>query len=196
MLDFTPVKEGKLSYTDLTRNLTKTDLYRLTDEMIETMQAIIAGAKDEDVDFVPEDPAADDTFGLDEEKDLAWTLGHVIVHATASSEESAALAVTLARGLPVDGRSRYEVPWRTVHTVAQLRHRLAESLRMRRAFLDAWPDEPHLDTTYTPYPRLGPVNAVTRFVLGLSHDDSHIEQLREIMRQARAQRNTVHATNS
>lgn len=196
MLDFTPVKEGKLSYTDLTRNLTKTDLYRLTDEMIETMQAIITGAKDEDVDFVPEDPAADDTFGLDEEKNLAWTLGHVIVHATASSEESAALAVTLARGLPVDGRSRYEVPWRTVHTVAQLRHRLAESLRMRRAFLDAWPDEPHLDTTYTPYLRLGPVNAVTRFVLGLSHDDSHIEQLREIMRQARAQRNTVHATNS
>ncbi len=196
MLDFTPVKEGKLSYTDLTHNLTKTDLYRLTDEMIETMQAIIADAKDEDVDFVPQDPAANDTFGIDEEKDLVWTLGHVIVHATASSEESAALAVTLARGLPVDGRSRYEVPWRTVHTVAQLRHRLAESRRMRHAFLDAWPDEPHLDTTYTPYPRLGTVNAVTRFVLGLSHDDSHVEQLREIMRQARAQRNTVHATNS
>ncbi|HCP73182.1 MAG TPA: DinB family protein, partial [Ktedonobacter sp.] len=52
------------------------------------------------------------------------------------------------------------------------------------------------DTTYTPYPRLGPINAVTRFVLGLSHDDSHIEQLREIMRQARAQRNTAHVTNS
>ena len=196
MIDFTPVKEGKLSYTDLTRNLTKTDLYRLTDEMIETMQAIIADAKDEDVDFVPQDPDANDTFGIEEEKDLAWTLGHVIVHATASSEESAALAVTLARGLPVEGRSRYEVPWRTVHTVAQLRHRLAESRRMRRAFLDAWPDEPHLDTTYTSYPRLGPINAVTRFVLGLSHDDSHIEQLREIMRQARAQRNTAHATNS
>ena len=196
MLDFAPVRDGKLSFTDLTHNLTKTDLYRLTDEMIDTMQAIIADAKDEDVDFVPQDPAANDTFGIDEEKDLAWTLGHVIVHATASSEESAALAVTLARGLPVDGRSRYEVPWRTVHTVAQLRQRLAESHRMRRAFLDAWPDEPHLDTTYTPYPRLGPINAVTRFVLGLSHDDSHIEQLREIMRQARAQRNSAHATNS
>lgn len=196
MLDFASVKEGKLSYTDLTSNLTKTDLYRLTDEMIDTMQAIIADAKDEDVDFVPQDPAANDTFGIDEEKDLAWTLGHVIVHATASSEESAALAVTLARGLPVDGRSRYEVPWRTVHTVAQMRQRLEESRRMRRAFLDAWPDEPHLDTTYTPYPRLGPINAVTRFVLGLSHDDSHIEQLREIMRQAQARRNTAHATRS
>lgn len=196
MLDFASVKDGKLSYTDLTRNLTKTDLYRLTDEMIETMQAIIADAKDEDVDFVPQDPAADDTFGIDEEKDLAWTLGHVIVHATASSEESAALAVTLARGLPVEGRSRYEVPWRTVHTVAQLSHRLEESHRMRRAFLDAWPDEPHLDTTYTPYSSLGPVNAVTRFVLGLSHDDSHVEQLREIMRQAQGRRNTAHATHS
>ena len=196
MLDFASVKDGKLSYTDLTRNLTKTDLYRLTDEMIETMLAIIADAQDEDVDFVPQDPNANDTFGIEEEKDLAWTLGHVIVHTTASSEESAALAVTLARGLPVDGRSRYEVPWRTVHTVAQLRHRLEESRRMRRAFLDAWPDEPHLDTTYTPYPRLGPINAVTRFVLGLSHDDSHIEQLREIMRQAQAQRNIAHATYS
>src|SRR2546421_3288087 len=196
MLDFTPVRNKTLTYSDLCRDLTKADLHRLTDEMIDTMLAIIADAKDEDVDFVPLDPDANDTFGIPEEKDLAWTLGHVIVHATASSEESAALAVTLARGLPVEGRSRYEVPWRTVHTVAQLRHRLAESRRMRRAFLDAWPDEPHLDTTYTSYPRLGPINAVARFVLGLSHDDSHIEQLREIMRQARAQRNTAHATNS
>jgi len=36
--------------------------------------------------------------------------------------------------------------------------------------------------------RLGPINAIGRFLFGLSHDDSHLEQLREIMRQARAAR--------
>lgn len=191
MLDFTPVRNRSISYADLCRNLTKADLYTLTDEMIDTMLAIIADARDEDVDFVPQDSEANDTFGIAEEKDLAWTLGHVIVHVTASSEESAALALTLARGLPVEGRSRYEVPWRTVHTVAQLHHRLEESRRMRRAMLDAWPSEPHLDMTYTPYPSIGPINAIARFVFGLSHDDAHLEQLREILRQAREKHASV-----
>ena len=195
MLDFTPVRNKTLSFTDFCRDLTKANLYTLTDEMIDTMLAIITDAQDEDVDFVPQDPEANDTFGIPEERDLAWTLGHVIVHVTASSEESAALALTLARGLPVEGRSRYEVPWRTVHTVAQLRHRLEESRRMRRAMLDAWPDEPHLDMTYTPYPSVGPINAVTRFVLGLSHDDAHIGQLHKIMLQAKAAHNAVHTAH-
>jgi DinB superfamily len=191
MLDFTPVRDKTLSFTDLCRDLTKTDLYTLTNEMIDTMLAIIATATDEDVVFTPEDPEANDTFGIPEEKDLSWTLGHVIMHVTASAEESAALALTLARGLPVEGRSRYEVPWGTVHSVAQLHHRLEESRRMRHAMLDAWPDEPHLDMTYTPYSRLGPINAVTRFVLGLSHDDAHLEQLRNIMRQAHEKQTTA-----
>ena len=188
MLDFTSVREKKLSFVDVTNSLTKADLYTLTNEMIDTMLHIIADAVDEDVVFVPQDPNAKDTFGIPEEADLAWTLGHVIVHATASSEESAALASTLARGLAVEGRSRYEVPWRTVHSVAQLHQRLEESRRMRLAFLDTWPDEPHLEVTYQPYPQIGPLNAILRFIMGLSHDDSHLEQLREIMRQARQAR--------
>lgn len=122
---------------------------------------------------------------------MAWTLGHVVVHATASSEEAAALAADLARGVEPIGRSRYEVDWQTVHTVAQLRQRFAESRRIRQAYLAAWPDAPHLDVTYTPIPSLGPMNATSRFMLGLLHDDSHLEQLREIMRQARAARATT-----
>src|SRR2546429_3247724 len=188
MLDFTPVRNKTLTYSDLCRDLTKADLHRLTDEMIDTMLAIIVDAKDEDVDFVPLDPDANDTFGKPEDKDLAWTLGHVIVHATASAEEGAALALTLARGLPVEGRSRYEVPWEAVHTFAQIHHRLEESRRMRKAMLDAWPDEPHLEVTYTPYSRLGPINAISRFIFGLYHDNDHLGQLREIMRQARLAR--------
>lgn len=188
MIDFTPLRNKTISYADMVAKLTKADLYQFTDAMIDAMQKIIADATDADVVFVPLDPNANDTFGIPEEKDLAWTLGHVIVHVTASSEESAALALTLARGLPVDGRSRYETPWREVHTIAQTRQRLEDSRRMRRAMLDAWPNEPHLDVTYTPYPRLGPINAIGRFVFGLSHDTDHLEQLREIMRQARAAR--------
>ena len=185
MLDFASIRNKTTSLSDITRDLTKEDLRALTNEMIDTMQEITADAIDADVVFVPQDPNANDTFGIPEEADLAWTLGHVIVHATASSEEAAALALTLARGLPVEGRSRYETPWRTVHTVAQIRHRLEESRRMRLAMLDAWPDEPHLDVTYAPYPGRPPQNAVARFTMGLYHDDAHLDQLREIMRQCR-----------
>jgi hypothetical protein len=141
---------------------------------------------------VPVDPAANDTFaaaGADAAVvNMAWTLGHVIVHATASSEEAAALALTLARGLPVEGRSRYEVPWETVTTAAQVVQRLEESRRMRLAMLDAWPDQPHLDNSYTPIPRFGPLNPPARFAFGLLHDQSHIDQIRDIVAQAQAAR--------
>jgi len=190
LLDFTLVKNKTVSFSDMARDLTKTDLRNLTNEMIDTMLSIIADATDEDVVFVPQDPNADDPFGIPEEKDLVWTLGHVAVHTTASSEESAALALTLARGLVPDGRSRYEVPWRTVQTIDQVRQRFEESRRMRLAMLDAWPDEPHLEVTYAPSPRFGSYNATSRFIMGLYHDDDHLGQLREIMRQVRERRSS------
>ena len=174
----------------MAQDLTVTDLRKLTNEMIDTMLSIIADATDEDVVFVPQDPNADDPFGIPEEKNLVWTLGHVAVHTTASSEESAALALTLARGLVPEGRSRYEVPWRTVQTIDQVRHRFEESRRMRLAMLDAWPDEPHLEVTYAPSPRFGSYNATSRFIMGLYHDDDHLGQLREIMRQVRERRSS------
>ncbi len=185
MLDFTVIKNGTTSLTAMVANLTKADLYALTDEMIDTMQSITADAIDEDVAFVPVDPKANDPFGKPEENELAWTLGHVVVHATASSEEAAALALTLARGIVVEGRSRYETPWETVTHSAQIHQRLEESRKMRKAMLDGWPEQPQLDVTYTPFPRLGPINATGRFIMGLYHDTDHLDQLREIMRQAR-----------
>jgi len=188
MLDFASVRNRSTSISDIARDLTREDLRALTNEMIDTMQEIIADAIDADVVFVPQDPDANDTFGIPEEKDLVWTLGHVVVHATASAEEAAALALTLARGLPVEGRSRYETPWRTAHTVGQVKHRLEESRRMRLAMLDSWPDEPHLDVTYAPYTGRPPQNAIARFIMGLYHDDAHLDQLREIMRQCREAR--------
>jgi hypothetical protein len=139
--------------------------------------------------MVPDDPEANDTFAAQtEDVGLSWTLGHVVVHTTASSEESAALALTLARGLKVEGRSRYEVPWEEARTVAFIRHRIEESLRMRLAMLAAWPDGPDLDNFYAPYEGRPSMNAMGRFIAGLAHDDSHLEQMRKIMDEARTRR--------
>lgn len=186
VLDFTPINNHTQSFSDFSKNITKVDLQRYTNEMIDTELAIIANATDADVIFVPVDPQANDTFGKPEEAALSWTLGHVIVHATASSEESAALSSPLARGVIMEGRSRYETPWETMTTAAQLHHRLEESRRIRLAFLETWPDEPHLDVIQETH--FGQFNAISRFILGLFHEDSHLEQLREIMRQAQAVR--------
>jgi len=181
---------GGRPFNELAAELTPSDLHRLTDEMIDAMQAVLVEAVDADVSFLPIDPAANDPFTSDPaELKLAWTLGHVVVHATASAEESGALSSLLARGIEVKDRARYEVPWREVTSVAQLRARLEESRRMRHAFLDTWPDQPHYEMQYQPpWPGALPVNAVGRFLSGLRHDAPHLEQMREIMRQAKAAR--------
>ncbi len=189
MLDFTPVHRNEMTSQELASGLTREDLARLTEEMCDLQLEAIADAVDDDVTFVPVDPDANDTFAAEAaDIGLSWTLGHVVVHTTASAEESAALALTLARGLPVDGRSRSEVAWQGVRTAAYIRGRIAESRRMRLAMLAAWPDEPHLDNVYSTAVNRPPLNAVGRFVAGLTHDDSHLGQLRKIMVQARSRR--------
>ena len=110
-------------------------------------------------------------------------MGHVIVHVTATSEETAFIAAEMARGVVREGRSRYETPWETVTTIAQCRARLEESRRLRLATLDVWPNPPHLDVTI-PYRRLPePVNPIGRFVMGLLHDADHLGQIEDIVRQ-------------
>jgi hypothetical protein len=186
MLDFAPVRDKTITIDQLCAGLTVDGLRRLTGEMVDAMLGLIAGCTDADAVFTPDDPEAEDTYASDpDEVSLAWTLGHVIVHTTASSEEAAFLAAELARGVPYrEGRSRHEVPWQSVTTIEQCRHRLEESRRMRLASLDLWPDPPHLDNFFTT--RSGArYNAIVRFVFGLSHDDSHLGQIAEIVRQAR-----------
>ena len=60
------------------------------------------------------------------------------------------------------------------------------SRRMRLASLDMWPDAPHLDNQYRPYPGSEVMNAPTRFMFGLKHDHDHLGQIAEIVRQAKA----------
>lgn len=190
MIDFTPFFNGQQTLAQFAAQFTPNDLRRFTNEMIDAQLALIADCTDADVTFVPSDPDAHDAYATEpDEVDLAWTLGHVIVHTTASAEEAAAIACELARGVPFrGGRSRYEVPWRTITTIAQCRQRLEESRRMRLALLEAWPREPNLTNTYQPLASAEPRNAMMRFILGLKHDHDHLKQIEEIVRQAKAAR--------
>lgn len=187
MLDFYRTRSKEITFTKLCEGLAVPDLRVLTNEMIDHQLELISGCTDADVVFVPEDPAArDDAAATAEEVNLPWTLGHVIVHVTASSEEAAFLAAEMARGVDyAPRRSRSEVHWTTVHTITQCRQRLEESRRMRLASLDLWPDKPYLDNTYTSAHSGMIVNPVVRFVFGLSHDDAHLGQIADIIAQAR-----------
>ncbi len=186
MIDFSPLRRKETNLQELAEGLAREDLARLADEMCDIYLDLIAGAEDRDVSFVPEDPDAKDTYAATEEEvNMPWTLGHVIVHWTASSEESAALALTLARGLEVTGRSRYEVPWPSAQTLRFVRERIEDSRRMQLAMLEAWPQPPHLDNTYEPRAGARPMNAVARFLSGLSHADAHREQVTKILAQTR-----------
>jgi hypothetical protein len=188
MLDFTAVRNKEMTYAELVADLTVADLRDLTNGIVDYQLGLLASCTDADVLFVPDDPDAHDPYAADEsEKEISWTLGHLIVHVTASSEESAALAAEMARGVVRDGRSRSEVPWETVKTVAQCRHRLEESRRMRLASLEMWPDEPHLDNVKE-HERVGKIDAFVRFVFGLSHDQGHLAQIEDVIAQAKVAR--------
>lgn len=192
MIDFSPFHRREQPISALTSGLTVDDLRELTNAITDAILALIADCTDADVVFQPEDPHAHDAAASSaDEVNMPWTLGHVIAHLTAGNEESAALAAELARGVAYHGRSRAEVPWETIRTVAQCRRRLEESRRMCLASLGMWPDQPRLDVTYTPFPAAGEVNAIGRYMLGIAHAESHLEQIRAIIRQARAARPEV-----
>jgi hypothetical protein len=185
MLDFDPVRNKEITLNDLAAGLTRGDLIDLTNEMVDIELKLIAGCADTDVVFVPDDPSADDPFAENpDDVTLAWTLGHVIVHVTASSEEAASVAAELARGVKYHGRSRYETPWQTVTTIDQCRERLKESRRIRLASLEMWPGQPHLDNHFRSRPGAPVMNAISRFIYGLQHDDDHLAQLASIIQQA------------
>jgi hypothetical protein len=184
LLDFTPIRNKELKMSELVADVTVDDLRRLANEMVDTMLGLIEGCVDADVTFAPADPEAYDAYAEDEAETYeAWTLGHVIVHVTASVEEAGAIAAELARGVEYHGRSRSEVPWETVTTMEQCRRRLEESRRMRLASLDMWPDPPRLDNTQK-FIGGEQINAIARYAWGLKHDDDHLEQIAEIVRQA------------
>lgn len=194
MIDFSPVWNKEKKYIDLWRDekLTIEDLRTATNESIDHLLQIIDGLEDADVTFDPEDPDAHDAAAVEGEESIGWNLAHLIAHVTASSEEGASFSSQLARGVEdVSHRPRYETPWREITTQAQCVQRLEESRRMRLAFLDTWPDEPHYDNLrVSPSERFqdyfGDLNAPACFLMGLGHELGHYEQIEEVKRQALA----------
>ena len=189
MLKFQAVRDKEITFDELIADLTKDDLEQLANEMIDIILDLIHERTNFDVQYVPDDPEAHDPFAEEEKDvDLAWTLGHVIVHVNASCEESAALSSELARGVEFHGRSRSEIPWESVTTIDECRKLLEESRRICLASLNMWPDNPQLDNFYQSRPESPRLNAVGRYVYGLSHADSHLMQIQEIVRQAKDSR--------
>ncbi len=185
MLDFQRVRDKEITYNELVADLTVNDLRDLTNEMMDLYEAMMADCSDADVVFQPIDEEAHDpAAATDDETDMAWTLGHLVVHVTASSEEAAFLAAEMARGVTREGRSRYETHWTTIKTMEQVHARMAESRRMIMATLNVWPDDPDVETMQDSY--LGKINAVGRFVTGLGHATSHIGQMKDVIGQAKA----------
>ena len=188
MINFSEFRENKeLSLGQFAERFTKEDLRQVTEEMLDRVTELITDCTDADVVHQPLDPGADDPYAEhSDEADLAWNLGHLIVHTTASAEECAWLAAELARGVEWHGRSRSETPWQQITTMAQCQRRLAESRRMRLASLDLWPDQPNLENTHAfNSKRIGALNAVGYFIFGLLHDDGHLAQIEEVVRQAK-----------
>jgi len=149
----------------------------MTNGLFDTLESILVRATDAAVLFVPRDLAASD------QSEQGWTLSHVVAHLTATLEEAATVAALLARGVQVEERLRSETPWRELSTLRMVQERLQESRRTCQAFLDAWPDNPHLDVTRTLLPLFGPMNAIGFYILGIAHGQEHLDQLRETIRQ-------------
>jgi hypothetical protein len=148
---------------------------------------MIRDLDDADVVFDPEDSEANDPYAVPGEEKIAWSIAHLVVHVTASSEEGAAFGSMLARGIPAKERPRYETPWREVTTKARCVQRLEESRRIRLAYLDTWPDTPFLDVyrevseQFTE--RFGPMNAPAAFLFGLMHEVGHYDQFKDVIQQ-------------
>jgi hypothetical protein len=191
LIDFSPLNNPELKLLEFSRQFTPADLRAATNASLDTILSIIADLNDAQVVFIPHDPDANDPHAVAGEEHIGWSIAHLVAHVTATSEESAAYSSVLARGIvyPREPRLRYETPWRTIVTRQQTLARLEESRRMRLAFIDAWPDEPHLDVLRELPPqaleRLGQLNAPANFLSGLRHEQGHFDQFREVARQAR-----------
>lgn len=190
-IDFQPVDNNEIILHEFAQQFSVQDLREATHASIDHILRIIDGLSDTQVTFVPYDPEANDPHASPEEQYVGWTLAHLAVHVTASSEEYATYSSFLARGIPYgpEPRLRYETHWTELTTAAQVIQRLEESRRMRIAYLDAWPDTPHFDVyreiTDGYREKFGEQNAKSSFLLGLWHEVGHHAQIAEVARQAR-----------
>jgi len=136
-IDFDAIRVDSSNVQVIADTLTLDDLRQVTEFSIHTMLTHIASCTDADVSFIMLDPEATEEFRNASGELLGWNLSHILVHSTATGEASAFAALDLARGISLQGISRYETPWIALTTIEQCRQRLNESLRMRLASLSA-----------------------------------------------------------
>lgn len=191
MIDFVALRENETKFIDYVQkeNITRDDLQKYSDESVDYLLSLVEGLSDVDVIFDPVDEEANDPYAVEGEEHIGWNFAHLIAHVTASSEEGAAFSSMLARGVPASERPRYETPWKYITTVDQVKQRLEESRRMRNAYLDTWPQNPHLDVyregvSERFIAKFGQMNAPAAFLFGLGHEVGHYEQIKEVREQA------------
>lgn len=188
-IDFSPVQNGEIKLIDFASRYTVAELKAATNASLDWITNVIKDMSDADITFNPVDPEANDPYAVAGEENIGWSLAHLVVHATASSEEWARYSAILAAGIPypAEPRLRYETNWHTVTTQAQCIQRLEESRRIRLALLDAWPNTPDLETKRAMserfIERVGEVNAPAAFLFGLRHEYGHYDQFTEVARQ-------------
>lgn len=187
-IDFAPLLKREVNLYQYSQQYSLGDFREAMIASVATLIDIIGQATDEQVVHVPYDPNADDPHAAEGEQAIGWSLGHLVLHVTASSEEGAGWSSLLARGIAFSNRMRHEESWHT-HCLTReaCLQRLAESRRMRLAYLDAWPDDPYMDVFWeaepeSPFHKL--INAKSAIMLGLAHEVGHHEQFREALRQA------------
>ncbi len=189
-IDFAPVWNNEIKLEQFAQRYTVDDLRALTRELLDTVRGIVDAADDAQVLHLPFDPEANDAAALPGEEHIGWSLAHLVLHVTASAEESAGISSLLARGIVYgrEPRLRYEPYWRDITSKAQVMQRLDESCRICLSYLDAWPDAPHLDvyreTSANSLEKNGRMNAVATYLYGFRHMDGHLPQFRETLRQA------------
>jgi hypothetical protein len=198
LIDFSAADRDGQTMFELAQGMTAADLKAATNASLDLILDILNDATDAEMMHMPDDPNADDPHATVGEEHIGWSLAHLVAHVTASAEENAAVSSILARGIPYvrEPRLRWETPWRALTTRDQVLQRLAESRRIRLAYLDAWPDQPHLDvyleTSERFVAKFGPLNAPAAVLFGLRHEADHYAQLRD----ARAQAAAAQAANA
>jgi hypothetical protein len=190
LIDFTPLFNKTMSALEFSRQFTLDDLRVATNTYLDIVRDLVQDFDDSQLTYDPKDDnARDDYASTPEEVYMGWSLAHLVLHVTASLEEGATISSLLARGIPIEGRFRYEPNWQAVTSRSQILNRIEESRRMCLAYLDTWPVEPHLDV-YRKYPPTSryanvQINAPAAYLNSMSHLAGHLDQFREVARQVR-----------